>query len=83
VAQLEDDLRQLLRDGTAGAAPLGPAGLGAARLERARRAAAYLAAHAAELRARGLLAFGEKPGDVHLAPPLEDALEEALGPGAA
>ena len=76
MAQLEDDLRRLLREGAAGT--LAAAGLGAARLERARRAAAYLAAHEGELRARGLLAFGEKPDDIHLAPPLEDALEEAL-----
>jgi len=62
VAQLEDDLRRLLT------------GQPAAHERRARRAAAYLAAHEADLRERGLLSFGEKLGDLHLAPALEDAL---------
>ena len=73
MAELEDDLRALVARGPEGT------GLDPARLERARRAAAWLAAHEAELRARGLLAFGEKPGDLHLAPGLEDALVAALG----
>ena len=70
MAELEDDLRLLLTVGIDGAR----ARLGEARLARARRAAGYLARHHEELRERGLLSFGERPEDVHLAPALEDAL---------
>jgi hypothetical protein len=69
VAELEDDLRALV----AGRAE----GLDAARLRRARRAAAWIAAREGELRARGLLSFGERVGDLHIAPELEAALAAA------
>ena len=68
--ELEDDLRLLVRVGVDAAR----AQIGEARLLRARRAAGYLVRHHEELRERGLLALGERPWDVHLAPSLEDAL---------
>src|SRR5258708_36034477 len=68
--ELEEDLRLLLRLGIDAARTQ----LGDARLARARRAAGYLARHHEELRERGLLALGERPADVHLAPALEGAL---------
>lgn len=70
MAELEDDLRALVTGRADGLDP--------ARLARARRAAAWLAAREGELRARGLLSFGEKPGDLHIAPELEAALASAL-----
>ena len=70
--ELEDDLRLVLRVGVEAAR----ARIGEARLLRARRAAGYLARHHEELRERGLLALGERPEDVHLAPALEDALSD-------
>ena len=69
MAELEDDLRALVAGGAEG--------LGEARLRRARRAATWIAAREGELRARGLLSFGEKPGDLHIAPELEEALTVA------
>lgn len=74
MAELESDLIVLLIRGVDGALPL----LGEARLARARRGAAWLAANQSELRSRGLLSYGEKPGDLHLAPALEEALLAAL-----
>jgi hypothetical protein len=75
VAELETDLRILLARGIDGTLPL----LGEARLRRARRAAAWIAANDAELRSRGLVSYGEKLEGLHLAPALEDALLEELG----
>lgn len=66
MAELEDDLRALVAGGAEG--------LDARRLRRAQRAAAWIAAREAELRARGLLSFGEKLGDLHIAPELEETL---------
>jgi hypothetical protein len=74
MAELETDLRLLLARGVDASLPL----IGDVRVQRARRAAAWIAAHELALRSRGLLSYGEKPGDLHLAPPLEEALAAAL-----
>ena len=74
MAELETDLVILLVRGVDGARRL----LGEPRLERARRAAAWLAENESALRDRGLLSFGEKLEDLHLAPALEEALLAAL-----
>ncbi len=68
--ELEDDLRLLVGVGVDAAR----ARIGERRLLRARRAAGYLARNHEALRERGLLSFGERAGDLHLAPALEDAL---------
>jgi len=76
VAELEDDLRALLLVGIdAAGAKIGPE-----RLERARRIAGWLAANEEALRTRGLLSFGEKLADLHLAPELEEALAREPAP---
>ena len=49
-----------------------------ARLARARAALAYLRQHSDELREHGLVAFGERAGDVTLNPRLAEALTKAL-----
>ena len=74
--ELEEDLRLLLSLGVDAAG----SELGERRLARARRAAGYLARHHEELRERGLLSFGERPEDLHLAPALEEALAELDSP---
>ena len=70
---LEEDLALWLEtDGTpsaAGAAFQARFGPDAARrLARAEHALSYLRAHHGALREAGLLALGEKPGDIRLAP---------------
>ena len=72
MGELEEDLRQVMLGGDAVSLRLGDE-----RMRRARSAAAYLAAHERSLREQGLLSFGEKLGDLHLAPALEEALLEA------
>ncbi len=46
----------------------------ARRFARAERALAYLRAHHETLRAAGLLALGERPGDIRLAPRFAEEL---------
>jgi hypothetical protein len=51
----------------------------AARFVRAERAIAYLKAHHETLRAAGLLALGEKPGDIRLDPSFAAELAALAG----